>query len=725
MTERQFGPYVLEELIGAGSMGEVYRARNTEHDRWVALKLLPEALADDLDYQARFRHESLVAARLRDPHVIPIHDFGEIDGRLFIDMRLVDGEDLGSLLASSGALPARRAVDLIDQIAEALDSAHAEGLVHRDIKPSNVLVGARDFVYVIDFGIARARGPAYTSLTAVGATIGTLEYMAPERFRGGDVDGRADVYSLSCVLAECLTGQRPFSGDDLPSLMYAHLTQEPASPSSLVPTVPRGLDDVVRRGMAKEPEDRFPTAGEFAAAARAVLGQATAGPPTLITGASTAGRAPAQTPASQPPGPRGGGGETFVPPRAATGGLLVGPPSTPGGNDPPSGEPPLNPIDDPSASGPPAAPPQRRGRRRPRRSIVVVAVALLVGVAAAAVLVVHPWSRTRSPTPAAVAQTVQKAAPAAVATAVPIPSIVPTPIPAGADPTFVVASRDGRQLYVANGATATITVIDTSTNEIVASIPVSAGPPQFLAFSPDGSRIYVSVWNAAKTIHALAVVDANTNKVISTVPMASRPFLPAVTADGKHVYVPNHDTGDIVVVDTETLKVVADIKVPANPHWLSFTPDGKRAYVADHESNLLSVIDTGTHKVLTTIPVGRSPHSVAVNQTRPLAINVNYDDSSATLTDTNTNKVVATIPVGPNPQEVAWSADGRFAYVVDVANGSVSVIDASATDPKQDAVTATLPVGHSPSSIAVLPDGKSAYVANMADGTLTELTIGR
>jgi serine/threonine protein kinase len=114
MTERQVGPYVLEELIGAGAMGEVYRARDTRRDRWVALKLLPDALADDLDYQARFRHESLVAARLRDPHVIPIHDFGEIDGRLFIDMRLVDGEDLGSLLARSGVLPPRRAVHLIE-----------------------------------------------------------------------------------------------------------------------------------------------------------------------------------------------------------------------------------------------------------------------------------------------------------------------------------------------------------------------------------------------------------------------------------------------------------------------------------------------------------------------------------------------------------------------------------------------------------------------------------
>ena len=165
-----------------------------------------------------------VAARLREPHVIPIHDFGEIGGQLFIDMRLVDGADIGALLETDGRIAPQRAVHLISQVAQALDAAHADHLVHRDIKPSNILVTSSDFVYVVDFGIARSIGGRQTALTITGATTGTLHYMAPERFAGHDIDGRADVYSLACVLHECLTGAPPFDGqDDLPALMYAHL----------------------------------------------------------------------------------------------------------------------------------------------------------------------------------------------------------------------------------------------------------------------------------------------------------------------------------------------------------------------------------------------------------------------------------------------------------------------------------------------------------------------
>lgn len=223
MTPRLFGPYELQSLIGVGGMGEVWRARDTRRDRLVAIKLLPESLANDREFTQRFRRESEVAARLREPHVIPIHDYGEIDGRLFIEMRLVDGRDLAGLL-QEGPLPPARAVAFVAQIADALDSAHADGLVHRDIKPSNVIVTANDFVYVVDFGIARSLGSTRTALTITGATVGTLDYMAPERFTHEPIDGRTDVYSLACLLCECLTGQRPFPGTDLPSLLYATCT---------------------------------------------------------------------------------------------------------------------------------------------------------------------------------------------------------------------------------------------------------------------------------------------------------------------------------------------------------------------------------------------------------------------------------------------------------------------------------------------------------------------
>ena len=251
MTPRQVGNYRLDGLLGSGGMGEVHKAYDTHRDRYVALKLLPEVFSDDQEYLKRFQRESHVAARLREPHVIPIHDFGEIDGQLFIDMRLVDGADIGALLDANGLIAPQRAVYLISQVAQALDAAHADHLVHRDIKPSNILVTSSDFVYVVDFGIARSVGGRQTSLTITGATIGTLHYMAPERFAGHAVDGRADVYSLACVLHECLTGTPPFTGKDLPALIYAQLYAGPPPASSLVEGVPPALDAVIAHGMAK------------------------------------------------------------------------------------------------------------------------------------------------------------------------------------------------------------------------------------------------------------------------------------------------------------------------------------------------------------------------------------------------------------------------------------------------------------------------------------------
>ena len=271
MTIRQVGSYRLESLLGSGGMGEVYKAYDAHRDRYVALKLLPGALSGDREYLRRFRRESNVAARLRDPHVIPIHDFGEIDGQLFIDMRLVDGADIRTLLETYGRMAPQRAAYLVSQVAEALDAAHADHLVHRDIKPSNILVTSNDFVYVVDFGIARSMDGQQTSLTITGVTVGTWHYMAPERFTGRAVDGRADVYSLACVLHECLTGAPPFSGRDLPALMYAHLNSDPPEASSLVEGIPPTMDAVIARGMAKDPEDRFPTAGALAVAARQAL----------------------------------------------------------------------------------------------------------------------------------------------------------------------------------------------------------------------------------------------------------------------------------------------------------------------------------------------------------------------------------------------------------------------------------------------------------------------
>ncbi|WP_369253503.1 serine/threonine-protein kinase [Geodermatophilus amargosae] len=281
----RFGPYRVLGLLGSGGMGSVLRAHDDEHERDVALKVLHQQWAADEGYRERFRREARIAARLNEPHVVPIHRFGEIDGQLFLDMRLVEGEDLASLLRRAGRLAPARAVDVVGQVARALDAAHAGGLVHRDVKPSNVLLVARsdggdlagsapgeDFCYLADFGIARtsedAPGPA---LTGTGMAVGSTEYMAPERFSSAPLDARADVYSLACVLFEALTGRRLFPGADPVALMAAHMHQPPPPPSSLAPGIPPALDAVVLRGLAKDREQRWATAGAMAAAARAAL----------------------------------------------------------------------------------------------------------------------------------------------------------------------------------------------------------------------------------------------------------------------------------------------------------------------------------------------------------------------------------------------------------------------------------------------------------------------
>ncbi|MGW6931370.1 serine/threonine-protein kinase [Lentzea sp. NPDC054927] len=270
MTEETFGPYRIEQLLGRGGMGEVHRAYDTAHDRLVALKRLSPGIHDDADYRARFRREAQIVARLREPHVIPIHAYGEIDGRLYLDMRLVEGRDLSDILREGTVEPAR-AVRIVEQVASALDAAHADGLVHRDVKPSNILVTSGDFVYLVDFGIARSVSPSATSLTASGSVVGTLDYMAPERFEGRAVDSRADVYALACVLFSCVAGRRPFTADSTAAQIWAHLNDPPPRASALNPAVPVALDDVIAKGMAKNPADRYATAGEFArAAAQAV-----------------------------------------------------------------------------------------------------------------------------------------------------------------------------------------------------------------------------------------------------------------------------------------------------------------------------------------------------------------------------------------------------------------------------------------------------------------------
>ncbi|WP_033443371.1 WD40 repeat domain-containing serine/threonine protein kinase [Saccharothrix sp. NRRL B-16314] len=272
----QFGPYRVGELLGRGGMGVVHRAHDTANDRTVALKRL---LTADAEYEARFRRESRLAAALTHPHVVPVHAYGEIDGTLYLDMMLVDGVDLHRLLAD-GLTPDDLLV-LLGQVADAIDAAHAAGLVHRDVKPSNVMVDRAGHAYLADFGIARPVSAAATAITRTGHFIGSLDYIAPERL-GGEADGRADVYSLACVLYEGLTGRLPFGGAEPAAKLAAHLLEPPPAPSRLDPRIGPALDAVLARGLAKDPGHRYPTATALISAAADAMHAN--GSPTIAAG---------------------------------------------------------------------------------------------------------------------------------------------------------------------------------------------------------------------------------------------------------------------------------------------------------------------------------------------------------------------------------------------------------------------------------------------------------
>jgi serine/threonine protein kinase len=260
-----FGKYNITHLLGKGGMGEVYEAYDTDKGRTVALKILADQFSNDAAFRTRFQRESRAAAVLQEPHVIPIHDWGEIDGSLYIDMRLVHGQTLLDLI-EKGPLEPSRAVSIISQVGAALDAAHAEGLIHRDIKPQNIIITPADFAYLVDFGIAEASGE--TRLTTAGSQIGTLNYMAPERFRDQNSTSAVDVYSLACVLYESLTGEIPFTRDSLENLVAAHIASPPPRPSEANARLPVAFDDVIARGMAKDPDDRYGTAGGLGRAAQ-------------------------------------------------------------------------------------------------------------------------------------------------------------------------------------------------------------------------------------------------------------------------------------------------------------------------------------------------------------------------------------------------------------------------------------------------------------------------
>ena len=278
---RRLGRYEVVSLLGAGGMGEVYRARDTELERDVALKVLPEAAAEDPDRLERFAREARAVARLSHPNILEIHDVGCDDGVHYAVAELLEGETLRERLRR-GRLPVRKAVAIADAISRGLGAAHSQGVVHRDVKPENVLLTSDGRVKVLDFGIASLHEPEVlgagpdasevSTITAAGSLLGTIGYMAPEQVRGEAADPRSDVFALGCVLYEMLTGERSFHRATPAETLAAVLHDEPPPPTTLTPDIPAGIDRVVMRCLEKEPGERFQSAADVAFALRAAEG---------------------------------------------------------------------------------------------------------------------------------------------------------------------------------------------------------------------------------------------------------------------------------------------------------------------------------------------------------------------------------------------------------------------------------------------------------------------
>ncbi|MCE3554319.1 Hsp70 family protein [Pseudonocardia sp. RS11V-5] len=365
-------------------------------------------------------------------------------------------------------------------------------------------------------------------------------------------------------------------------------------------------------------------------------------------------------------------------------------------------------------TGPPAGPPPLAGpgSGRPRRPLrIVLAVVAVVVVLAGAGIGVYLF-RGGGSSPAT-------STPPGVTASIPDPTVSGT-VPVGKNPQDVLLSPDGRTAYVVNSGSNSISLVDTGTNAITATVPVSNGPPQFASISPDGARLYVSVYDpgtsATTAVNTVDVVDTGSHSITHIIPVGLHPYASAVSPDGNTILVPNHDSADISVIDWRTRSVVARIPVKPNPHFVAFTKDGSKAFVADHESNVVSVLDVQSRTVTAVIPVGRSPHSLAVSPDQSSVYVVDYDQNTVSVIDVASEKVTGTIPVGANPQSVVFAPDGRHAYVANNGDGTVSVIDTGTR-----AVVSTVQVGRSPTTIAVAPDGRTAYVTNFDDNTLSVL----
>jgi serine/threonine-protein kinase len=554
----EFGRYRLLGLIGEGGMGQVFKAYDTQIGRDVAIKVLPIELAAEPGYQERFRREAHTAAQLTEPHIIPIFDVGEIDGRLYLVMPVIDGIDVAGLLKRDGPMSPRLAVRVIEQLASALGAAHEHGLVHRDVKPSNALMTSHEFVYLIDFGVAHS-GSA-TKLTRTGSVLGTLAYMAPERFTTGTADPRADIYALACVLHECLTGDQPFPGDSMEQQIAGHLTLDPPMPSRQLPGVPAAFDDIIACGMAKNPSHRYQSAQDLCAAAEQALTESTSAPgqhtaATLIDGSDHGRHAISEAVAREQPADRI---------HAATHASMIEQPTIDAGIQ----------QSMKTASTDQSTPPRSERTAGHKRRILVIAGAAVVIVAIVAVIGYLVFERSA---PMQVTYSEQ----------------VALPFTSLNDPNSVAVDSSGT-IYVSDSHGT-----DSTSNPRVLKLPAGSSSPTTLPLTGLNDPEDLAVDNTSNVY----VADFSNNRVLGLAAGSDSPtILPFRGLSGPDGVVVDN-TGSVYVADTGNKRVLKLAAGSDSPTTLPFTGLNQPQGVAVDNTGNVYVTDTFNYRVLK-LPVG-------------------------------------------------------------------------------------------------------------------------
>jgi Protein kinase domain len=570
-------------------MSVVYRAEDLRLKRKVALKLLAPELAGDERFRERFLRESELAASLDHPNIVPVYEAGDAQGVLYIAMRYVEGTDLKAVLRREGALAPERALDFVAQVADALDAAHARGLVHRDVKPSNVLISPqvdREHCYLSDFGLTKIVSER-SALTDAGWMIGTIDYVAPEQIEGANVDARVDVYSLGCLLYECLTGEVPFARHSEVAVIYAHLEESPPKASDVRPELPAELDGVLATGMAKIPGERWPTCGALAGAAR-----------TALLGGAVA--APARVRRSRL-GFRAAGVALAVAAGLAALFLFSG--------------------------GSTVANADSLLRIDPGGARVTAGVTLTGRPTAVTTCAGSVWVTSGDGT---------------VSVIDPVSSSVHR-VHVSGKPTGV-ADVGSLAAVVTGPPRAAVTMVDAQFGK-VSNVVRLAGPPVATASAIAYGR---DIWVANPNVHALQRLDPPYTHVAATIPLEPRsgPFAGVAAGNGA-VWVAGGRT--LWRIDPSAGTVAVTISLDFAPHAVAAGGDG--VWLLDRRAGSLVRINPRTGGIATRIPVGRGPVSVAVGAGSIWVANA--VDRTVLRIDPRRNVVDKTIHVGSEPVGLA------------------------------------------------------------------------